>query len=194
MSIITDTIYARGSELSQRALRRIRERSGSPDGILDQWELYEDGHEYDLITAETAEEALEEARQNVDDSNYSIEPGKTLYIDVRVRNAVTGEEASDTVTIEPDEPECSADSHDWQSPYSVLGGIEENPGVWGHGGGVIMKQLCSHCGVYRTTDTWAQRRDTGEQGLTEISYSEADDASERWINRRKLTDAAESVG
>jgi multidrug resistance efflux pump len=35
-----------------------------------QWDLREEGYEYDEITADSVEEALEEARSNVDRSNY----------------------------------------------------------------------------------------------------------------------------
>ncbi len=91
-------------------------------------------------------------------------------------------EWSETYTIRVDvaEPRCAGAAHDWQAPYDVVGGIEENPGVWGHGGGVIITAVCAHCGMYRVTDTWAQRRDTGEQGLRSVTYREADDASLAW--------------
>ena len=77
-----------------------------------------------------------------------------------------------TVRIDPAEPRCvdRETSHDWQSPHEIVGGLRENPGVWGHGGGVISREVCVRCGCERTTDTWAQRRDTGEQGLTSVSY------------------------
>jgi integrase len=43
-----------------------------------------------------------------------------------------------TVRLEPSEPDWQNEHlHDWQSPWSVLGGLKENPGVWGHGGGVV---------------------------------------------------------
>jgi hypothetical protein len=87
-----------------------------------------------------------------------------------------------TVEIEPDEPDCEDEpEHEWCSPYEVVGGCETNPGVRGHGGGVIVTELCRHCGRYRVTDTWAQRSDTGEQGLTSVTYRDADDASREWI-------------
>jgi hypothetical protein len=96
------------------------------------------------------------------------------------------------VTIQPPIVACAdASDHEWHSPYSVLGGIAENPGVWGHGGGVIIREVCAHCGTYRVTDTWAQDRSTGEQGLTEVSYEDADDASEAWVARRAARLAAE---
>lgn len=87
-----------------------------------------------------------------------------------------------TTTIEPSAPACARGrDHQWRSPYSVLGGIESNPGVWGKGGGVIIREVCAHCACYRLTDTWAQDRSTGEQGLTEVAYEDADDDSEQWV-------------
>jgi hypothetical protein len=137
-----------------------------------QWELREEGYEYDEITADSLEEALEEARSNVDRGNYSDSEG-TLYINVSVHCEETGEQGSDTVTCEPDEPDCAdGETHDWQSPIELVGGIKENPGCWGHGGGVIYHEVCRHCGCKRTTDTWAQNPQTGEQGLREVSYEE----------------------
>lgn len=78
-----------------------------------------------------------------------------------------------TVTIDPEAPPCDDDSpdHDWQSPIEIVGGIVENPGVWGHGGGVTITECCMRCGCRRVTDTWAQRGDTGEQGLRSVEYT-----------------------
>lgn len=92
--------------------------------------------------------------------------------------------ASHKIALEPEEPECEQPEHDWRSPYSVLGGVRENPGVWGHGGGVVIREVCAHCGRYRITDTWAQHRATGEQGLTSTSYEDADERSLAWIEAR----------
>lgn len=89
-----------------------------------------------------------------------------------------------TVTREPDECGCSGDEHDWRSPLSVVGGIAENPGVWGNGGGVIITEVCRHCGCYRVTDTWAQRPDNGMQGLTSVEYRDPDDVSLAWVRER----------
>lgn len=134
-----------------------------------EWQLQEGDCGYDTVIATSARRALKIARGNVDRANYSEAEG-TLYIDVRVHCRETDEEDSDTVTLAEEEPECTESAHDWQAPHEIVGGIEENPGVWGHGGGVIIHEVCVHCGCGRTTDTWAQRHDTGEQGLTEVSY------------------------
>jgi hypothetical protein len=91
-----------------------------------------------------------------------------------------------TVEIPPVEPECSEElGHDWRSPYSVLGGLEENPGVWGNGGGVIMKRVCWHCGMYKVTNTWDYNPEDGTQGLTSVEYLDADDESLVWIESQK---------
>lgn len=96
-------------------------------------------------------------------------------------------EAYVTVRIDPDEPRCiEGEEHDWQSPLEVVGGIEENPGVIGHGGGVICKRVCAKCGRYRLTDSWAQRSDTGEQGLDSVEYLEPDEYSLAWIEGRPV--------
>lgn len=98
-----------------------------------------------------------------------------------------GDEVADqiahlTYTFEPPEPDCAGgDEHDWQAPISVLGGVRENPGVWGHGGGVIIREVCANCGVYKETDTWAQNPDTGEQGLESVKYEPADELSLAWV-------------
>lgn len=88
------------------------------------------------------------------------------------RENCDNQQESVTVRFDQDEPKCSSDDgHDWQSPYSIVGGIKENPGVWGHGGGVVINECCMNCGCQKSTDTWAQRGDTGEQGLTSVSYT-----------------------
>lgn len=96
-----------------------------------------------------------------------------------------------TIEMNPPEPECErGHEHDWQAPYQVLGGLEENPGVWGHGGGVIIREVCSHCGKYRIRDTWAQNPENGMQGLESVEYEDADDASEEWIEQMGENDDA----
>lgn len=89
------------------------------------------------------------------------------------------------VEFQPEEPGCKRNrEHDWQSPYSVLGGCKENPGVRGNGGGVVYREVCAHCGKYRVTDTWAQDPSTGIQGLTSVGYEDADDDSREWARSR----------
>jgi len=91
-----------------------------------------------------------------------------------------------TYTFEVEEPDCIGKrEHDWKSPLSIVGGVKENPGVYGHGGGVVITEICAHCGAYRETDTWAQDSQTGEQGLHETTYRPADDESLTWVYSRR---------
>lgn len=93
---------------------------------------------------------------------------------------------SEVFTLEPEEPKCSHAGHDWVAPISVVGGIAENPGVWGHGAGTRSREFCRHCGVYREIDTWAQH--DGE-AYTSTAYSEADFQSREWIAEQSGEDA-----
>jgi hypothetical protein len=101
---------------------------------------------------------------------------------------------SHTVAIEPTEPDCDAgEAHDWASPQSIVGGIDENPGVQGHGGGVIATEVCLRCGCRRDTDTWAQCRETGEQGLTAVEYTVGEYSAEIASRRDNLVRASIDV-
>jgi hypothetical protein len=116
-------------------------------------------------------EACERADEWAREGDWDTSTG-TVYVDVWVlEDGEGGEEDRVTVAIHQDEPGCTAGGdHDWRSPHWLVGGIESNPGVQGSGGGVLITEACLRCGCRRTTDTWAQRRDTGEQGLTEVTY------------------------
>lgn len=75
------------------------------------------------------------------------------------------------MALDPEEPECDhEDGHDWQRPHEILGGLKENPGVWGNGGGIIANSCCMRCGCKRTWNSWAQNPETGEQGLDSVEY------------------------
>lgn len=75
------------------------------------------------------------------------------------------------IAIEPTEPDCiDGEEHDWQSPQSIVGGCKEAPGVYGHGGGVTVEEVCMRCGCAKNTDTWAQDPQDGQQGLDAVEY------------------------
>jgi len=79
-----------------------------------------------------------------------------------------GEAVSVSVTLVPEEPMCqyeldgdtaTEDEHD----YKQIGGAR------GNGGGVIVTEVCTRCGLKQITDTWA----TGpgcSQGYTSVEY------------------------
>ena len=116
------------------------------------------------------------------DNNATLFLTATLY-----RLTDDGEErfGSVDVVLPPEEPKCVADAHVWCSPYELLGGMEENPGVLGHGGGVRIKEVCKHCGASRLTDTWATNPCNGTQGHETVEYSEADEETLEWVAQQQ---------
>ena len=109
----------------------------------------------EVVFAPTAAEAM---AMNADTVDFSPEES-TIWINYGVQSMLHDDGDAARVTIDPTEPTCT------DGREHVL----ENRGVRGNGGGVITTDVCCHCGLRRTTDTWAQD-DHGEQGLTSISY------------------------
>jgi hypothetical protein len=133
----------------------------------------DDGNAEIEIEADSAQDA---AQEYVDDGDWG-DDAKTFWVDVHVSPLdAAGEPDEDrheciTVTVNPDEPDCTHEAgHAWAQPYALLGGLKENPGVVGSGGGVRGRDVCLLCGLAKNWDSWAQRPDTGEQGLDSVEY------------------------
>jgi hypothetical protein len=89
------------------------------------------------------------------------------------------------VVLPPDEPKCSSGAHAWCSPYELLGGLKENPGVFGHEGGVRIKEVCKHCGTCRLTDTWATNPCNGTQGHETVEYFTPGERELEWVEQQQ---------
>ena len=115
------------------------------------------------IEVEDEADAILEAGDWVRD--WAGDAVETQWIDVQIRRP-DGSRTETTVVVEPEEPPCDDDAvdHDWREL-----------GVSGHGGGVLCSERCETCGLRRSTDTWATRPDTGEEGLRSTRYETADD-------------------
>lgn len=146
----------------------------------------------ETVEVATLDEARSAAREWVRGGDYDTSEGT-----VRERVAISDADGDDvetlTVAIDPTEPDCAEDrTHEWRAPVAVVGGLSENPGVFGHGGGVIMHEVCRHCGTERVTDTWAQDPATGEQGLESVRYEHSTAAVEHYETRgREAADEAD---
>jgi hypothetical protein len=141
------------------------------------------------IEAESAEDAAAEYVEPYD-------PGETTYwVDVRVsRDPSLEDEARHKIAVDPPAPACAeGHEHDWRAPFEVVGGIRENPGVWGHAGGVRITEVCYHCGAYRDTDTWATDPSDGTQGHASTRYRSADEESERYVARHTPVTLADAL-
>lgn len=152
-------------------------------------------HDAEAPWAEVEYEGEPDPQNYVDDGGWGDKQEDTYWVKVVVyrktwRIAADGsvseeriDEKTVKVAIDPDEPECEVGrEHKWCAPHEVVGGIKENPGVWGRGAGVLMTRVCKYCGVYCKTNTWAQDRTDGEQGLTSVRYEEADATSLEWVS------------
>jgi hypothetical protein len=146
-----------------------------------EWDVSEEGNDYRTVWASSSAEALEIATADYDASCYG-DVEETFRITIRVTNDLIDETDTDTITIDPTEPDCADErEHDWRSPYSVVGGVKENPGVWGSDhGSVRCTSVCSHCGTYRTVDYGGTDRSNGTQ-ITTASYALADVESLAWV-------------
>ena len=92
----------------------------------------------------------------------------TWWCHVTCHCEATGETEHVRVEIAAQEPDCDGEhDHDWV--YR---------GVVGNGGGVIVTEVCSHCGRQRITDTWAQDAGDGSQGHTSVGYGEPEEETE----------------
>ena len=127
--------------------------------------------ESEVIEAPSMEEAVSWARRWLLDVEWDTRAG-TAWADARVLDLLTGRRETTTVQIDPPVPACAdgGREHDWAAPHRLVGGCKENPGVWAHGGGVVMHDVCLRCGCLRVTDTWARRPDTGQEGLRSVRY------------------------
>jgi len=96
------------------------------------------------------------------------------------------------VTLLPEEPRCVSGSHVWCSPYDLLGGLRENPGVFGHGGGVRIKEICKHCGLCKLTDTWATNPCDGTEGHEAVEYFPPGERELEWLAQQQDEDTNET--
>lgn len=136
------------------------------------------------------QDSLKEAANEYVSEDYDFENNNvTQWITVCAWNRYTlgdysldDEESIESFEVElpPVEPDCSEEEHEWVSPYDVVGGLKENPGVWGKGGGVIYNEVCKHCGCLKVTDTWAQNPTNGVQGLTSVRFETEHDYYDGW--------------
>lgn len=139
---------------------------------MSEYLLRDEGGCEETIEAVSMEEAIKLAEEWALEGDYNP-CTETWWAKVYIFGS-DDEQDTISVAIDPEKPECDDDhnEHDWEPEQS---GCDENPGVWGHGGGVVINEICSRCGLKKVTDTWAQDMSTGEQGLTSVCYKKTND-------------------
>lgn len=101
------------------------------------------------LDVEDMDEAEQEAEDLLRSGSWGDEGG---WVDATITEFdEDGEEVdsrSVNVLLEPEEPKCVEDEHDWTQEGE--GGLKENPGVWSVGSGAILtRSHCTHCGIVR---------------------------------------------
>lgn len=126
------------------------------------WTIDLDGDGQETYTEMSRAEAvaayLETAALDHDEATY--------WVRLRVwPTSDPGAAVTERHAVHPDEPDCAeGQEHEWRDH-----GRDKV-----HGAGMIFHARCRYCGAVRITDTYAQDRETGEQGLTSVRY-ELDD-------------------
>ena len=132
------------------------------------------------ITARDYQHACEQAEDWAREGEYG-DVESTIWVDVYIEDCAHERLGTVTASIDPPEPDCvGGREHEWSDHYDLVGGCKSNPGVFGNGGGVRCHYACVRCGCGRVTDSWAQRRDTGEQGLDSVEYEPGRYAGRLW--------------
>lgn len=160
----------------------------------NRYDLIEAGHCFSTVEAASAEAALDTIDPDwVDYGDPDEVTRATRYTEITARN-VDDEDDCETRTfrMEPPAPPCAdGHAHEWSDDHDLVGGLAENPGVWGHGGGVRIHTACIHCGCGKVVDTWATDPLTGEQGLQALEFHHGQYAEPLAARRATTTDDEE---
>lgn len=136
--------------------------------------------------ADNIAEALENAADWASDGDWGT--GRS-YLRVSATDWAGYCESTEVVVgEEPKAPVCehSEDGeHDWQSPYEIVGGIRENPGVWSvRGTQMRFMEVCAGCGLIKETLSESTPGDYPRQPET-ITYEDATEESEAWAAEQR---------
>jgi hypothetical protein len=144
-----------------------------------------DGVEEQMV-AEDLCEAEDLAREWAQEGSWPEEEGR-FYVTVTVEAMQDGkvlERRGFQVVVgsDPEPPECThPEGHNWESPHEVLGGLNENPGVWQtRGTQVTHRHVCDRCGAYKVWTSESTPGDLPEEP-EKTRYEEADEASLAWV-------------
>lgn len=124
--------------------------------------------------------SFEEAASEYAELHAAPADEKTYWLSLHVVRS-DGVPDRQKVAIHPEVKCTSKFGHYFSSDFEAVGGLRENPGVFGTArNGTFVVEVCEHCKVFKTTQSGAQDPIDGERGLTAISYSAE---QERWALR-----------
>lgn len=135
------------------------------------------GDEHCSVHYPEAHSGIQAAIEFAEAGDWSL-TSKTWWLNVRTWREIRRSDESaekicfDThkIAVQPSVPKCCDTEHEWASDHDVVGGVVENPGVFGHAGGVKILKFCRKCGCGRTELTWDSDPCDGTQGLYSVEY------------------------
>jgi hypothetical protein len=168
------------------------------------YEIRDDGGATKIIEAPSIEEALEEAQEWASEGCYDERVMVGIWVEELDANGErTGAQLHREVEAgplpQPAETECGTEDvdHTWASPYELVGGVRENPGVWSTGGTSFRYEwVCAKCGTYKTVYETGTQRNPGELPET-TEYRAPDAKSLTWVaelQRKRDEEVREFIG
>jgi hypothetical protein len=142
--------------------------------LTRRFELSVDSGESCIIRASGMQDAREQAEDWASDGEYE----ERVAVEVTIRE-IGGEGETEWLQVEagplpePPESDCGTgdEDHDWTNRHELVGGCEENPGVWSMGGTRMLSQhVCSRCGIRKTETHAGEQRNPGELARV-VEYS-----------------------
>lgn len=146
-----------------------------------------DGGASEIIEADNLEAAVKAAKEWASEGSYD----ERVMVDVSIQGIDDDGDYTDEYELveveagpEPEEPECAdGEEHEWESPYKIVGGFKENPGVWSLGGTTMsFRSVCCYCGAHKHETSYGSQRNPGQ--CDQVTYDEADDETKDWLKHR----------
>lgn len=133
------------------------------------YRYWQDGHNT-ILDATDADVAYEEAHDLAREGWEPCDTTSWVHGALQASDDDDGEswyDVGDVVTqIDPEEPPCEGRRHR-SHRY-------EETGLRGNGGGVVIHETCSRCGLVQVTDTWATDPYNGTRGHDSVKYIQPD--------------------
>jgi hypothetical protein len=148
------------------------------------YRISEDSGATEIIEAADMEAAMAWAKEWAAGGEYE----QRVMVDVDVRGIdEEGEETDEhewaevEAGPEPEAPECAeGEEHEWAYPHAIVGGLEEDPGVWSLGGTADRyHSVCRHCGTHRHETHYGSQRNPGQ--VDTVTYEAPDEETLAWV-------------
>jgi hypothetical protein len=164
---------------------------------LQSWEVRRNGSVTGWIVARSVSMALIVVRDSFPKTRVEAgiaETNETVFVELSVSCSKTGESGSTSIAFHPAEPTClSGRRHSW-TVRDETDPFDQTPGgMMETREGVLVTEVCCHCGCYKVTDAFEKRADHLHARATTLSYRSANTLSLSWIARSPIQRPPETL-